>query len=125
MVFWIFMLIMELLMPLTMIGFGRYFSNGAPKEINSVFGYRTKKSMKNRETWEFTHKYFGKLWYIFGLVLLPISIILMLFVIGQSEGTIGNIGAGICAAQLFPLIGAIFVTENALKKTFDENGNKR
>lgn len=43
MVFWIFMLIMELLMPLTMIGFGRYFSNGAPKEINSVFGYRTKK----------------------------------------------------------------------------------
>ena len=98
MVFWIFMLIMELLMPLTMIGFGRYFSNGAPKEINSVFGYRTKKSMKNRETWEFTHKYFGKLWYIFGLVLLPISIILMLFVIGQSEGTIGNIGAGICVA---------------------------
>lgn len=36
------MLIMELLMPLTMIGFGRYFSNGVPKEINSVFGYRTK-----------------------------------------------------------------------------------
>lgn len=125
MVFWIFMLIMELLMPFTMIGFGRYFSNGAPKEINSVFGYRTKKSMKNRETWEFAHKYFGKLWYIFGLVLLPISIIIMLFVIGQSEDTIGIIGAGICAAQLFPSIGAIFVTENALKKTFDENGNKR
>ena len=31
MVFWIFMLIMELLIPLAMIGFGRYFSNGGAK----------------------------------------------------------------------------------------------
>ena len=98
---------------------------GCQKKLIQYLDIEQKKSMKNRETWEFTHKYFGKLWYIFGLVLLPISIILMLFVIGQSEGTIGNIGAGICVAQLFPLIGAIFVTENALKKTFNENGNKR
>ena len=39
--FWIFMLIMDLLLPFTMIGFGRYFMKKAPKEINSVFGYRT------------------------------------------------------------------------------------
>lgn len=82
MVFWIFMLIMELLMPLTMIGFGRYFAGQAPKEINSAFGYRTKMSMKNQETWEFAHKYFGKLWYICRLVLVPISIVVMLFLIG-------------------------------------------
>ena len=37
--FWIFMLIMDLLLPFTMIGFGRYFMKNAPKEINSVFGY--------------------------------------------------------------------------------------
>ena len=35
--FWIFMLIMDLLLPFTMIGFGRYFMKKAPKEINSVF----------------------------------------------------------------------------------------
>ena len=34
--FWIFMLIMDLLLPFTMIGFGRYFMKKAPKEINSV-----------------------------------------------------------------------------------------
>jgi len=28
-----------LLLPFTMIGFGRYFMKKAPKEINSVFGY--------------------------------------------------------------------------------------
>lgn len=123
--FWIFMLIMELLMPFTMIGFGRYFSKEAPKEINSAFGYRTKMSMKNRDTWEFAHKYFGKLWYICGLFLLPISIILMLFVIGQNEDIIGNFGTIICVVQLIPIIGSIFLTENALKKNFDKNGNKR
>ena len=37
----------------------------APKEINSVFGYRTSMSMKNKDTWEFAHKYCGKVKYIF------------------------------------------------------------
>lgn len=45
--FWFFMLIMELLAPITMIGFGRYFLKEAPKEINPIFGYRTRMSMKN------------------------------------------------------------------------------
>ena len=57
--FWIFMLIMDLLLPFTMIGFGRYFMKKAPKEINSVFGYRTSMSMKNKDTWKFAHKYCG------------------------------------------------------------------
>ena len=37
---WIFMLIMDLLLPFTMISFGRYFMKMAPKEINTVFGSR-------------------------------------------------------------------------------------
>ena len=61
--FWIFMLIMDLLLPFTMIGFGRYFMKKAPKEINSVFGYRTSMSMKNKDTWEFAHKYCGNTWH--------------------------------------------------------------
>ena len=80
--FWIFMLIMDLLLPFTMIGFGRYFMKKAPKEINSVFGYRTSMSMKNKDTWEFAHKYCGKVWYVCGMVMLPITVIFMLLVIG-------------------------------------------
>ena len=49
--FWIFMLIMDLLLPFTMIGFGRYFMKKAPKKINSVFGYRSSMSMKNKDTY--------------------------------------------------------------------------
>lgn len=73
--FWIFMFLMTLWMPLTMIGFGRYFQKKAPKEINAAFGYRTKRSMKNRDTWTFAHNYFGKLWHICGSILLLPSIL--------------------------------------------------
>lgn len=88
--FWIFMLIMDLLLPFTMIGFGRYFMKKAPKEINSVFGYRTSMSMKNKDTWEFAHKYCGKVWYVCGMVMLPITVIFMLLVIGKNEDCVGS-----------------------------------
>ena len=35
--FWIFLLIMVLLIPTTMIGFGWIFFKNPPKEINSTF----------------------------------------------------------------------------------------
>lgn len=123
--FWIFMFIMNLLVPVTMIGFGRVFLKKPPKEINSIYGYRTSRSMKNKDTWKFAHQYFGKLWYRCGLILLAPSIAAMLFVIGQEEDTVGTAGGILCFLQLLPLIGTIFPTEIALKKTFDQNGNRR
>lgn len=125
MAFWIFMLIMNIFLPLTMIGFGRYFTKKAPKEINLVFGYRTTMSTKNKDTWEFAHKHFGKIWFITGLILLPVSIIPMLLVLGKTDDIIGTVGSVICFAQLIPLIGSIIPTEIALKKTFDKEGNRK
>lgn len=119
------MFIMNLLIPFTMIGFGKYFLKKAPKKINPVFGYRTTMSMKNKDTWEFAHRYCGQIWYVCGLILLPMSIVPMLFVIGQSDDTIGTLGAVICLIQIIPLIGAVLPTEKALKKNFDKDGNKR
>ena len=58
--FGIFMLLMDLLIPLTMVVFGKMFMTKSPKNINAVFGYRTTMSMKNKDTWEFAHKYCGK-----------------------------------------------------------------
>lgn len=123
--FWIFMLLMNILTPLIMIGFGWMFMRHIPDEINTVFGYRTKMSTKNRDTWEFAHQYCGKLWFICGLVMLPLSVISMLFVIGQSEDVVGNLGGMICFIQCAFLIGSIFPTERALRKNFDRNGIRR
>lgn len=125
MAFWIFMLCMILLVPLTMICFGRIFLKNPPKEINSIYGYRTPRSTKNIETWKFAHHYSGKLWFQWGVILLPLSILPMFFLLGKSTDEIGTWGSIICLLQIIPLVGVIFPTEAALKKTFDENGNKK
>lgn len=53
--FWIFMLAMDLILPLSMVFLGRYFVRHAPGNINMLFGYRTARSMKNQDTWQFAH----------------------------------------------------------------------
>lgn len=123
--FWIYMLAMDLLIPLIMTGFGWYFSGRAPRKINPVFGYRTAMSMKNQDTWEFAHRNSGRIWKICGLVLLPVTVVPMLFVIGGDEGTVGTVGGIVCGVQLAVLIGSIFPTERALRKNFDKEGNRR
>ena len=92
--------------------------------INIAFGYRTSMSMKNQDTWKFAHEYCGKLWYKWGMIMLILTIIVMLFLLGKSEDTIGYWGGAVCMIQLVPLIGAIFPTESALRRTFDKNGNR-
>ena len=123
--FWFFILFMVLIFPAIMIGFGKYFLKKAPSEINYIFGYRTAMSMKNEQTWEFAHKYCGRLWLIIGLILLPLAILVMLLVIGKSKDTIGTVGEVLCIVQLIPLVASIIPTEIALKKNFDKNGNRK
>lgn len=123
--FWVFMLIMNIWIPVVMILCGRHFQNNAPKEINVIFGYRTTMSMKNQETWQFAHHYMGRLWYLSGMILLPLSVVLMLPLIGKDKDTIGWLGAFICMIQVVALIGEIIPTEIALHKKFDKNGNPK
>lgn len=123
--FWIYMLLMDLLIPLTMLGFGLYFGKGGPKDINAAFGYRTRRSMRNRDTWEFAHRHCGKVWRVCGLILLPLSVIPMLLVLGRGESTLGTVGGIVCGVQLAVLIGSIFPTELALRREFDEKGERR
>lgn len=82
-------------------------------------------SMKNKDTWEFAHKYCGKLWFRSGLILLPLSVTPLLFVLNKDITTVANVGLIVAAVQLIPLIGSIFPTEAALKKTFDQYGMRR
>lgn len=123
--FWIFMFVMDLLIPLTMIGFGALFIKKAPKEINLLFGYRSSMSMKNRDTWEFAHKFCGRIWYVCGLGLLAVAVIPMLFVIGKDINLVGTVGGIVCGVELVPLVGSIIPTEIALRKNFDKLGNRR
>ena len=122
--FWIFMLAMDLIIPLSMVLLGRYFAKRAPKEINMLFGYRTTRSTKNQDTWQFAHHYFGKLWFKSGLILLGLTLLCMFALIGMDTDTVGELGGYLCLAQLPAMLGPIAETEKALKKTFDKDGNR-
>lgn len=51
----VFLLVMNSLIPVTMIIFGILWKSHPPKSINWAYGYRTSMSMKNNETWKFAH----------------------------------------------------------------------
>ena len=119
------MVMMVFLVPATMIGFGSLFLNKAPSKINYIFGYRTARSMKNMDTWNFAHKYLGKLWKRIGWIMLPLSVIPMILVFRSDVSVVGTVGGIIVMVQLVPLVATIFPTERALKKNFDDFGRKR
>lgn len=122
---WIFIMILNLLIPLIMIVFGKLFMNTSPKTINSVFGYRTSMSMKNKETWEFAHRHNGNIWFKVGCALLVLTILSALFLVGEDEKVMGIYSMSICIIQLVFLVGSILPTEIALRKNFDKNGNRK
>ncbi len=125
--FWIFMLVMNLLIPLVMIIFGRVFEKKPPKIGMSkfAFGYRTIMSMRNADTWEYAHRFFGKLWFRFGIAVGVISIIALLFVIGKDKDTVGFAGMIICYVQMAVMLIPVIPTEISLRKRFDKNGNRK
>ena len=123
--FWVFMVVMDLLIPGVMVILGWVFFHRPPKEINNVYGYRTGYSMKNKDTWEFAHRYCGKLWFRLGWVLLPLSFIPMLLVLGRNKDTVGAVSLGICVVQTLILVISIFPTELALRKNFEKDGRRK
>lgn len=125
--FWIFMLVMNLLTPLVMIIFGRVFEKKPPKIGMSkfAFGYRTIMSMRNAETWEYVHRFFGKLWFRFGIALGVISIIALFFVIGKDKDTVGFAGMIICYVQMAVMLIPVIPTEISLRRNFDKNGKRK
>lgn len=81
--------------------------------------------MKNQDTWVFAHHYFGNIWFKMGIILLPVSMIVMFLTIGKSKDTISTVGQVLCVIEILSVIVSIIPTEIALRKTFDKAGNRR
>lgn len=123
--FWWFMFICNLIVPILLIVAGRMMWKHCPKQINGIYGYRTKRSMKNMDTWKFAHDYCGKLWWKIGWIMLIPTVLVQIPFIHSNENVIGEVGAVLCTIQVIALIISIFPTEAALKKTFLDDGNRR
>lgn len=75
----------------------------------------------------FSHDYFGKIWRWAGFVLLVVSlgVYLGFFSITKNDDEASSvIGLVLMMVNLGVLIGTIFPTEAALKRTFDSSGKR-
>lgn len=122
---WFIISIVSLFLPLIMLFIGIIFIKKAPNKINPIYGYRSRRSMKSPEAWKFAHFLCGKIWLYAGIVMLLLTILAMLLVLNKSQDTQGLVGTITLYVQLAVMILSLIPIEVALKRNFDENGNKK
>jgi len=122
---WGIILLVVLIMSATMIILGLVFAIAGPKKINYIMGYRTPRSMKNLETWQFGNRTAGTYMWRTGVILLIGSLIALFAVINASEQVIQTAGMIIIIIHGVMVFGAVILTEIKLRKYFDRNGNRK
>lgn len=110
------------LLPLVMVICGMSYTKRGPKKITRLQGYRSKMSMKNRETWDFAHKNLGDMWFKLGAPLLAVTSVVSLLVFRETTEQITTWCCVIFVIQLVIMVLPVAYTEKALKENFDENG---
>jgi len=124
-VFWFLMLLTALLCPAIMLIFGRLMWKHPPKFGNSYYGYRTRRSQADPDAWLFAHVYFGRIWWQWGILVLPLSVLAMipaLPLFGRSEDFIGIYSSALVTVQCLVICIPIILTERQLKRHFPQNG---
>ncbi len=115
---WFFMLGCTQIIPGVILFRGIWFLKKPPGKINWQYGYRTRRSVKNQETWEFAHRHCGRVWCIGGSVLMLLAMLAMFLVLGQSNSTVEVSGAIVCTMELGVMVYATVPTERALERKF-------
>lgn len=135
---WFMTLFFTLLIPCTMLFFGFLWKFRPPRDVNSLYGYRTARSCKSRQAWDFAHQAIGRVWRRWGLGTLAVSaggfVGGSLALAGwdfsalsapENVDSFSWLSLVLVVLQLAVLIVSNFPVERALKQRFDQNGNPR
>ncbi len=120
----IFIFVFNLLIPIIILILGLIFKNASTK-INYIYGYRTVRSMKNQDTWEFANKYSGSINIKMGIIFTIIGLVISLITMNQGKTVQGIVMIIWVTVLTIAIIATIPPVEKALKKNFDDNGNRR
>lgn len=120
--FWLFALVYALLIPACMLFLGRHFQEHPPKTINGGYGYRTARSMRSQQAWDFAQTYSGRFWARAGGPALAVSVVWMLLLFGRDVETVGVSSLILTGIQMIPFLAVIPATERVLKRKFDGRG---
>ena len=100
---------------------GVVFWTYPPTKINEFYGYRTTRSRKSQEAWDFAQRYSAKLMTIFGLAALIVAAAAHLFRNSLCVNSDYLMLYDICITSLLPIIVVlppIVLTELELRKRF-------
>lgn len=122
---WLILLGSNLLLPVMMLIFGLVLSKHPPKKINSVYGYRTRRSMKNMDTWLFGNQTMGQYWIRYSILGYFLTMVFMIVIMNESDDQMAMHSLILTTILLVWMIIPIFMTEKKLKLTFDEEGRRK
>ncbi|MDX1462880.1 MAG: SdpI family protein [Marinirhabdus sp.] len=95
-----------------------YFKKKPPKQINWIYGYRTRRSMANQEVWDAANAYWTSIFYRWQWYFLLFPLIVFLLFPDY------NFIVTVIAHSLL-IICTMPATEIYLDKNFDKNGNPK
>lgn len=122
---WLFFTLVNATIPCMTLLIGLLFYFKPPKKINYIYGYRTAMSMKNQETWDYAHRFCGRLWIFIGIfMLVATAALLYLFLSGASAKPDDRM-ALIVLMQVGLMVGSIIPVESQLRRVFDRSGNRK
>jgi uncharacterized membrane protein len=87
-----------------------------PKNINDFYGYRTAKSKKNQETWDFAQRYSAITMTKAGLLLMITSFLGLFVSINENSQVVLGISLTVIAGEVM-----IYFTEKAIKNKYPNN----
>ncbi len=120
----VFYIVFTLFVPILMTVCGIAMKKCHSDEPNNIIGYRTKRSVKNKDTWKFANELAGTLWIKTGVILTVLSAVfsIIYFYVSAKSGVWIMMSAMIIQSGF--MIGTIYPVEKALQEKFDENGSK-
>ncbi len=118
--FVVFMIACDLFLPIVIGIAGWCLEKHPPEDINGFFGYRTDRSRKNQEAWDFAQKHWGKNARKVGTILFIVTFLMHIVCWNVEKDVLGTLSLIIVSVQVLALIATIFPTEKALKELLGE-----
>lgn len=117
-----FLFVCSLLVPLSMVFLGNRWKKNPPGK-NSYSGYRTAMSCINQDTWNYAHKYWGRLCFILGMILIAITVVSMLYF--RTHSNFETAVIYLVFIQIAIMTLTIVPTEIKLNKVFTKQGYRK
>lgn len=113
-------LLIGILLPAVLVLLSGYiWQRFPPKKINYLYGYRTRRSMLNQQTWDFANRIGPVMLIRTGSYLLLIGVLSYWLAEAMTAIFISVI------AMIIGLIGGVIACEQKLARYFDEEGNPK